>query len=57
VAFRTDTKQVFTIPAGSLIKLPVTGDLVGIESILWDGNTVMVSREDVEGNGVATGTG
>jgi hypothetical protein len=52
VAFRTDTKKVFTIPAGVFIKLPVNGKFVGKESISWCGSPVMVSLEDVEENGI-----
>jgi hypothetical protein len=52
VAFRQDTKQVITIPAGALIRLPVSTHRLGIEYTRWGGHTVMVSREDVEQNGV-----
>jgi hypothetical protein len=51
VGFHEDTKQVLTIPAGSMIKLPESQSAVGIESISWGGRPVMVSREDVEDNG------
>jgi hypothetical protein len=57
VAFRADTKKVFTIPAGTSITLPDNGRAMGVESIVWGGVAVMVSREDVEGNGIDTGTG
>jgi hypothetical protein len=52
VAFRQDTKQVLTIPAGALIKLPVSVRRLGIEHTTWGGHAVMVFREDVEENGV-----
>jgi hypothetical protein len=49
VAFSPDTKQVLTIPAGTVIDLPGSLIPVGIESISWGGREVMVSREDVGG--------
>jgi len=52
VAFREDTKQVVEIPAGALVKLPESMHRLGIEHTSWGGYPVMVSREDVEENGV-----
>jgi hypothetical protein len=52
VAFRQDTKQVVTIPAGAFIKLPVSMHRLGIEYTSWDGHAVMVAREEVEENGL-----
>jgi hypothetical protein len=57
VGFREDTKQVLTIPAGTVITLPERQTPVGIASFLWDGHTVMVFREDVEDNGFNPKTG
>jgi hypothetical protein len=57
VAFREDTKQVFTIPAGALVRLPESMHRLGIEYTSWGGHPVMVSREDVEENAVDVATG
>jgi hypothetical protein len=41
VAFREDTKQVFTIPAGALVRLPESMHRLGIEYTSLDGHAVM----------------
>ena len=53
VAFDQDTKKVFTIPAGARINLPVSANAAGVVSVQWGGKIVMISREDVEENGLS----
>jgi hypothetical protein len=47
-AFDTSTRQALTVPAGDLVTLTSPYATLGVTSAIWNGQRVMLYRQDVE---------
>jgi len=56
VAFSPAERKTLTIPAGTVIRLLVTAELVGVARIEFEGRSVMIQRHDIQANALSLPT-